>query len=152
MPALAAPLAADKLDAWGSLDRRVEWPSETAFDDMNARHGLTEHRAYLQPTPDGNFLVLGDRRGPGADSFLANVASSGNEFDQWFMRTVADVHGMDTDGPMPPMASPASCRARLPPAEGARPSGGADRGVPAAVASDSTQAPEAGALNECSFE
>jgi len=72
---------------------------------MNARHGLTEHRAYLQPMPDGNFLVLAIHEGPGADSFLANVTSSGHEFDQWFAGTVADVHGMDTSGPMPPTAT-----------------------------------------------
>ena len=41
----------------------------------------------------------------GSDSFMANMASSDNEFDQWFLGTVAEVHGMDTSGPMPPMAA-----------------------------------------------
>jgi hypothetical protein len=104
MPALAAPLAADKLDAWEAWVGELKGPRKAAFDDMNARHGLTEHRAYLQPMPDGNFLVLAIHEGPGADSFLANVASSGDDFDQWFLGAVADVHGMDTSGPMPPMA------------------------------------------------
>ena len=72
---------------------------------MNARHGLTEHRAYLQPTPDGNFLVLAVHEGPGADSFIPNVASSDDEFDQWFIKALADIHGIDASGPMPPMAA-----------------------------------------------
>ena len=39
---------------------------------MNARHGLTEHRAYLQPMPDGSFAVLVILEGPGGDvSFRA---------------------------------------------------------------------------------
>ncbi|MDP9257633.1 MAG: hypothetical protein M3Q31_13905 [Actinomycetota bacterium] len=49
---------------------------------MNARHGLTEHRAYLQPMPDGNFLVLVIAEGSGSDSFLANTAQSDHEFDR----------------------------------------------------------------------
>jgi hypothetical protein len=40
-----------------------------------------------------------------ARSFLANAASSDEEFDRWFMGSVAEVHGMDTSGPMPPMAT-----------------------------------------------
>jgi hypothetical protein len=78
---------------------------KAAFDDMNARHGLTEHRAYLQPTPDGNFLVLVVAEGPGSETFLASMAHSGHEFDQWFMGSVADLHGIDLSAPMPPLAS-----------------------------------------------
>jgi len=96
---------ADKLDAWQAWVAELNGPRKAAFDHMNARHGLTEHRAYPQPTPDGGFLVLVINEGPGAESFLANVASSDDEFDQWFMGSVADVHGMDMSGPMPPMAT-----------------------------------------------
>jgi hypothetical protein len=105
MPGMAIPLAADKLDAWEAWVAELNGPRKAAFDDMNVRHGLTEHRAYLQPTPDGGFLVLVITDGPGAESFLANAASSDEEFDRWFMGSVAEVHGMDTSGPMPPMAT-----------------------------------------------
>ena len=105
MPAMAIPLAADKLDAWEAWVAELNGPRQAAFDDMNARYGLTEHRAYLQPTPDGNFLVLVIQGGPGADSVMTNVASSDNEFDQWFMGNVAAVHGVDMSGPLPPMAT-----------------------------------------------
>ena len=83
MPALAAPLAADKLDAWEAWVGELNGPRK----------------------PDGSFLVLAIHEGPGADSFLANVASSSHDFDQWFLGAVADLHGMDTTGPMPPMAA-----------------------------------------------
>ena len=104
MPAMAAPLAADKLGSWEAWVAELSGPRQAAFEDMNARHGLTEHRAYLQPTPDGNFLVLVIHEGSGADGFIANVMSSDHEFDRWFAGSVADLHGMDTSGPMPPMA------------------------------------------------
>ena len=104
MPAIAVPLAAEKLDAWEAWIGELNGPRQAEFDEMNARHGLTEHRAYLQPTPDGNFLVLAIHEGPGADSFLANQMSSDDEFDQWFMATLGDLHGIDASGPVPPMA------------------------------------------------
>ncbi|MDX6598056.1 MAG: hypothetical protein QOE87_1943 [Gaiellales bacterium] len=105
MPAMAVPLAADKLDAWRGWIAELNGARKAAFEDMNARHGLTEHRAYLQPMPDGNFLVLVIAEGSGSDGFLANIAQSDHEFDQWFIAAVADLHGMDTSGPPPPMAS-----------------------------------------------
>jgi len=103
MPAMAVPLAAEKLGAWESWVDELKGPRKDGFDDMNARLGLTEHRAYLQPTPDGNFLVVVVQDGPGADSFTENVASSSHEFDQWFVGTIADVHGIDPSGPLPPV-------------------------------------------------
>jgi hypothetical protein len=105
MPALAAPLAAEKRETWEGWTAELGGARKAAFDDMNARHGLTEHRAYLQPMPDGNFLVLAIHEGPGSDDFLANLAQSDHEFDRWFMGAIVEMHGIDTSGPPPPMAS-----------------------------------------------
>jgi hypothetical protein len=105
MPAMAAPLAADKREDWESWVAELSGPRKAEFDDMNARHGVMDHRAYLQPTPDGDFLVLVVHEGHGSDGFMAGVASSDHEFDQWFVRSVAELHGIDPSGPMPPMAS-----------------------------------------------
>jgi hypothetical protein len=104
MPAMAAPLAAEKLDAWEAWAAELNGARKDELDDMNTRHGLTDHRAYLQPAPDGGYLVLVVHEGPGGDGFLANVASSDHEFDRWFVASVADLHGIDPSGPMPPMA------------------------------------------------
>jgi hypothetical protein len=102
---MAQPLAADKLDAWEAWTDELNGPRKAGFDDMNTRHGLTEHRAYLQPSPDGNYLVLVVLEGPGSDSFIANAMSSEHEFDQWFGSSVAQLHGMDPSAPIPPLAA-----------------------------------------------
>ncbi len=104
MPALVAPLAADKLDDWKAWAAELTGPRQAAFEDMNGRLGLEEHRAYLQPLPDGSFLVIVVTEGPGADSFLGSVGASDHEFDQWFAGSVADLHGMDPGGEAPPLA------------------------------------------------
>ena len=103
MPAMAVPLAADKLGAWESWAEELKGSRKAEFDDMNSRLGLTEHRAYLQPTPDGNFLVVVVQEGSGSDSFTENVVSSDHEFDRWFVENVADLHGIDPAGPLPPV-------------------------------------------------
>jgi hypothetical protein len=104
MPAMAAPLAADKLDAWKAWAGELTGSRKAEFDDMNSRVGLEEHRAYLQALPDGNFLVLVVAEGPGADGFLDTVAGSEHEFDQWFIRNVAELHQLDPSDEGPPMA------------------------------------------------
>lgn len=104
MAAMAAPLAADKLDAWEAWIVDLNGPRKAEFDDMNARHGVTDHRAYLQPMPDGDYLVLVVHEGPGGDEFLASVMASDHEFDQWFAGAVIDLHGIDTSAPPPPAA------------------------------------------------
>jgi len=102
MPPHAVPLTAEKLGAWESWVEELKGPRKAAFDDMNARLGLTEHEAYLQPTPDGNFLVIVIQEGPGGDSFAEKLLSSDHEFDRWFAETVAHLHGIDPAGPLPP--------------------------------------------------
>jgi hypothetical protein len=105
MPALAAPLAADKLSDWETWIGELTGSRKAEFEDMNARHGLTEHRAYLQPMPDGGFLVLAIHEGPGADAFLPGLMGSDNSFDRWFAASIGEIHGMDGSGPMPPLAA-----------------------------------------------
>ena len=105
MPAMAVPLSAARLGDWEAWAVELTGPRRAEFDDMNERHGLTEHRAYLQPTPDGNYLTLVILEGSGSEGFLPAVMSSDNEFDQWFAGSVATLHEMDASTPPPPLAA-----------------------------------------------
>jgi hypothetical protein len=105
MPAFAVPLAAEKLRPWESWIGELKGTRKAEFDDMNTRLGLTEHQAYLQPVPDGNYLVVVVQEGPDADSFTENLLASDHEFDRWFAGSVADLHGIDPAGPPPPLPS-----------------------------------------------
>jgi hypothetical protein len=104
MPGMIAPLAADKLGDWEMWIGELNGPRRAEFDDMNTRHGLTEHRAYLQPMPDGSYSVLVIHEGPGGDTFMANAMSSDHEFDRWFVESVATIHQLDSSGALPPLA------------------------------------------------
>ena len=63
MSGMVAPLAADKLGAWEAWIAELNGPRKADFEAMNARYGLSEHRAYLLRItyPDGHFIhVTGD--------------------------------------------------------------------------------------------
>lgn len=102
MGAFAAPLAAENLDGWRAWIDELNGSRRTEFDDMNARHDVTDHRAYLQPMPDGKYFVVVVIDGPGGDSFMESAASSDNEFDKWFLGKAAEMHGFDLSAGLPP--------------------------------------------------
>jgi hypothetical protein len=104
MGAIAVPIAPGKLEAWEGFMAEVKGPRKAEFDEMNERMGLTGHRAWLQQTPDGHQMVIAVHDGPGGDEFMGKLATSEHEFDAWFRGKIAEVHGIDFSGPMPPPA------------------------------------------------
>jgi hypothetical protein len=101
MGAFAAPILPDKLDVWESWMAELTGPRKAELDDMNSRHDLTGHRAWLQQTPDGHHMVVVVIDGPGGDTVMGKLAGSDNAFDAWFRDKAAEVHGIDF-GALPP--------------------------------------------------
>ena len=104
MGAMAVPIPAGKLDQWQEWMGELNGPRKAEFEASNVRNGLTSHRAWLQTNPDGSHLVIAIHEGPQADTYLATLAASQDPFDQWFLSALADAHGMDPTGPLPPAA------------------------------------------------
>jgi hypothetical protein len=102
MAAIAAPLMPGKLDAWMKWADELQGPRKEDFRKFNARHGITEHRAWLQTGPDGSKMVIAVIDGPGADNMMKELATATDEFDVWFRDHVADAHGIDFKSPPPP--------------------------------------------------
>ena len=102
MEAMAVPLKPGKADAWKAWTDELKGPRKADFEDMNARNGVTTHAAWLQEAPDGTQLVVVVLDGPGAATFMQNLATSDHEFDVWFRSGVEDVHPMDFSGLLPP--------------------------------------------------
>jgi hypothetical protein len=101
--AMAVPLVPGKEDAWAEFAAQVTGPRKAEFDDFNTRHGITDHRSWLQRNPDGSSLVVVVIDGPGAETFMGEFATSDTEFDKWFTEKVADVHGIDFSAQPPPL-------------------------------------------------
>jgi hypothetical protein len=99
MPAIAIPILPDQVDAWKSWARELGSSKRAEFEDLNTRMGLTAHRAWYFQGPAGPTAVV-FHEGPGAESFLAEVASSTHPFDRWFRDSIGTYHGMDFSQPM----------------------------------------------------
>jgi hypothetical protein len=100
--AFAAPIVPGKEDAWAEFAAQLSGPRKAAFDDFNARHQITEHRAWLQKNPDGSSVVIIVADGPGAETLMGEFTTSDNEFDKWFTEQAAQAHGFDFSAPPPP--------------------------------------------------
>ena len=104
MGAMAAPIAPGKLEDWEAWVGELNGSRKAEFDDMNKRFDVTDHRAWLQQSLDGQNTVVAVWDGPGGDDFLSNVMTSDHEFDTWFREKVSDIHGIDLAAPPPPPA------------------------------------------------
>ena len=104
MIAMAIPVLPDKVDTWRAWAAELRGPRRAEFEAFNARYELTTHKAWAQVNPDGSVLAIVVVDGPGQDGFMAAMMASSDPFDQWFIGTVMDVHGMDASTPPPPPA------------------------------------------------
>ena len=102
MQAMAIPIKPDKLDAWLAWCAEMNGARASDLAEFNARHGLTTHAAFHQSTPDGQHLAVIVIDGPGADTFLAELAASEHEVDAWFRMKIEEIHPMDFAN-IPPM-------------------------------------------------
>ncbi len=100
MGLVLAPIKEEKLQAYKNWIKEIVGEKKEAFDDMNKRHGITRHEVWLAETPAGPMAAV-IHEGPGADTFMPNVAKSENSFDIWFKESIKDIHGMDLGAPPP---------------------------------------------------
>ncbi len=105
MGVVAVPILPGKLDEWRADMAEIMGPKASEFRDLNKRHGLTQHRAFLTSSPDGSSGVIAIHDGPGGDTFMQTLAESDHPFDHWFKDHIGRVHGIDfekpPEGPMP---------------------------------------------------
>ena len=102
MEAMAVPILPGKLDVWEAWTGELTGPRKADFEDMNQRHGVTTHGAWLQQNPDGTSVAVVVIDGPGASGFMGKLATSDNEFDAGFRSKIEEVHGMNFSAPPPP--------------------------------------------------
>jgi hypothetical protein len=104
MTAIAAPILPGQFDAWTKWMNDLNGSRKEEFRKFNARHGITQHRAWVQTGPDGSKMVIVVVDGPSADGMMPELATSTDPFDVWFREQVAAVHGFDFNAPPPPPA------------------------------------------------
>ena len=99
MGVIAVPILEGMLDEWKGYMAQMQGERAEDMRDLNSRYGLTRHRAYLTPMPDGSNWVIAVHDGPGGDTFLQAIGESQHTFDKWFKDHIGHVHGFDFEAP-----------------------------------------------------
>jgi hypothetical protein len=97
---VVAPVPADKVDAWKAWITECNGARSEGLKDMEQRHGLTRHAAWLAETPMGAMVAV-LQEGPGGDTFMKTLGESTHEFDKWFAGKIMEIHGLDVTAPPP---------------------------------------------------
>ena|SRR5258706_11854632 len=100
-----APLHPGKTEEWREFNRTLSGPKAAEFAEMNKRFRVTRHAAWLQETPMGDLVIV-LQEGPGAEEFMANLATSEHEFDAWMRERVSTLHPIDFNAEPPPPPQP----------------------------------------------
>jgi hypothetical protein len=94
-----------KLDAWEAWIAELNGPQEAQLTEMNVRHGLTEHRALPPADARRQLPRARDPWRAWMRGLHLERGASDHEFDRWFMRTLVELHAIDTSGPMSPITT-----------------------------------------------
>jgi hypothetical protein len=100
MGLVVVPVVKGSEEEWKSWAKKLKGEMKKDFDDLNQRHRLTRHDVWAVETPDGLLAVV-LHEGPGADSFLHNLAVSEHPTDIRMKENIEKFHGMDMNAPPP---------------------------------------------------
>ena len=97
LAAVMMPILPGKKDTW--LQMMKDMMADKASADAIRKDAGLHERTFLQETPHGDFCILtfeSDDPEGGFAKMVANLPAG-------FAAAALDVHGLDVNGPMPPM-------------------------------------------------
>jgi hypothetical protein len=101
------PILPGKTDAWREFIAELNGARHADYVASRTAAGVRE-RAFFQPTPMGDFVVL-TLEGDDPQGSFVKIAHGTDEFSTWFKAQVKDVHGFDlaevASGPMPTLVA-----------------------------------------------
>ena len=100
MGLVVAPIIDGQLEAWKSWNAELSGSKKSEWEDFNNRYGLIRHDVWLAETPGGPMAVV-FHEGPGADSYMQDLAQSENSFDKWIAGSIESFHNMKLGEPPP---------------------------------------------------
>ena len=99
--AFAAPIVPGKLEAWKAMVKEMKGAKKKEYQVSRKKMGVKHERAWLQHTPQGDFVVV-SIEGKEAPKLFEKFAASKEPFDKWFLAQIAEVHGIQPPSGVPP--------------------------------------------------
>ena len=100
MGLVVAPVVKGREEEWKSWTHKMKGEMKKEWDDLNKRHQLNRHDVWAVETPNGLMAVV-LHEGPGADTFMHDVAVSDHPVDVLMKESIEKFHGMDMSAPPP---------------------------------------------------
>jgi hypothetical protein len=95
LSAFAAPILEGKLAQWRELIREIGEGGSRHEAYVASRQAMgVRERPFLQQTPMGDLVIV-TLEGDDPGSAMAKIANGNDEFSQWFVAQVQEIHGFD---------------------------------------------------------
>jgi hypothetical protein len=105
LAAFSAPILPGKTDQWLKFIGELNGAKSAQFKESRKKHNVRE-RTFLQKTPHGDFVIV-TLKGDDPMAGFAAFASAHDEFTDWFVKEVQEIHGFNlremSAAPMPEM-------------------------------------------------
>ena len=101
MLAITIPILPGKEAEWKAGMELLKTKFKSQFEASRKKLGVRE-RTFHQVTPMGEFITI-TLEGNDVGNAFANFFTANDEFTNWMKGWAQSVHGMNLDGPMPPL-------------------------------------------------
>ena len=98
--ASAFPILPGKTEQWKHFCQEMVGPRRSQYEASRKRLGVTREVAYLQPTPQGDMVVV-YMEAQNISRVFEGFGISQEPFDVWFRERVKEIHGVDFSQPLP---------------------------------------------------
>lgn len=100
--AFSAPIRPGKTEVLRALGRETAGPRKAEWAANNRENGVTLHRAFIVPTPMGDFASV-YFEAPDPAEANRRFAANDSEFAAYFKSQVSDALGIEFNEPLPPV-------------------------------------------------
>ena len=99
MIAIAMPIVQGKLEQWQKFINKLNGEYKNNFQESRNSLGLHE-RSFLQKTPHGDLAIV-TLEGEDPIGGFQKLFSKKDEYTNWFVEQVKEIHGIDLSAPLP---------------------------------------------------
>jgi hypothetical protein len=98
--ALTIPILPGKTEEFRSFAQEVLGPRRQEMDERGREHGLDRQFIWIQPTPQGDVLIV-YLEGDDPMQSHQRFAASQEPFEVWFKERIQEITGVDFNQPPP---------------------------------------------------
>lgn len=97
--AVAFPIPSDKLEDWKKFMDEIKTTRNAEWKQARKNIGVRD-RTFLETTPQGSMVII-TLEGNNPEEAFSKFGQGTDEFTNWFVEKIKEIHGMDMRQPLP---------------------------------------------------